>query len=134
MEQRNNKTPTFEKIRKKFYKQVAENDKNEKKKLIISALVVLLVASMLLFVASLVETSGKGKCIYLYGGYEQSIHTDVCFDGGKQLIDMNALANYCGFDKEDENTVSTFSVNNTYVTFENNSKIATINGIKKDAF
>lgn len=132
MEQRNNKKPTFDKIRKKFYKQVAENDKNEKKKLIISALVVLLVASMLLFVASLVETSGKGKCIYLYGGYEQSIHTDVCFDGGKQLIDMNALANYCGFDKEDENTVSTFSVNNTYVTFENNSKIAIINGIKKE--
>ena len=32
MEQRNNKKPTFDKIRKKFYKQVAENDKNEKKK------------------------------------------------------------------------------------------------------
>ena len=132
MEQRNNKKPTFDKIRKKFYKQVAENDKNEKKKLIISALVVLLLASILLFSASLVETSGKGKYVYLYGNYEQSIRTDVCFVDGNQLIDMNALANYCGFEKEDENAVSTFSVNNTYVTFENNSKIATINGIKKE--
>ena len=132
MEQRNNKRPTFDKIRKKFYKQVAENDKNEKKKLIISALVVLLLASILLFSSALIETSGKGKYVYIYGNYEQSINTALCFDGDIQLIDLNALANYCGLEKEDENTVSTFTVNNTYVTFENNSKIATINGIKKE--
>lgn len=132
MEQKNKKTSAFSKIRKGFYRQVEEKDKKEKRKIIALALATLLLASTLLFAAALIETSGKGKYIYVYGDYKQSISTDLCFAEGVQLIDINALANYCGISKEEANYVVTFKVNNTYMSFENESNIATINGIKKE--
>lgn len=132
MEQKNRKPSAFANVKKGFYKQIAEQDRKEKRKIILSALVALLLASSLLFGASLIETSGKGKYTYVFGDYEQTIRTDVCFDNNVQLIDMNALANYCEFDKQETNNVTTFTINNTFVTFENKSNIATVNGIKKE--
>ncbi len=132
MEQRNKNTSSYSKIRQKFYKRIKEIEKKEKRRTITLALGSLLLASILLFASALIETSGKGKYIYVYGDYEQSISTDLCFDGDVQLIDLNALANYCGFDKEEANYVATFRVNNTYISIENGSKIATINGINKE--
>lgn len=132
MEQKNRKPAAFSNVRKEFYKQVLEKDRKQKLKIVALALSALLLASSLLFVSSLIETSGKGKYVYVYGDYEQSINSDICFEGNIQLIDMNALADYCGIDKEEVNYVATFAVNNTCVYFEDNSKIATINGIKKE--
>ena len=132
MEQRNRKPSAFSKVRRGFYKQVEEKDKKEKRKIIALALASLFLASTLLFIATLIETSGKGKYVYVYGEYEQSINTDLCFIDNVQLIDMNALANYCEFTKEEANNVVTFKINNTHVTFENNSNIASVNGIKKE--
>lgn len=131
MEQRNKRISAFSKIRKGFYKQVEETDKKEKRRYISFALAILLLASTLLFVSALIETSGKGKYVYVYGDYEQSISTDLCFVDGVQLIDINALASQCGITKEEANYSVTFNVNNTYMTFENKSNIAVINGIKK---
>ena len=132
MEQKNRQTSAYSKIRNGFYKQISQIEKTQKRKLIISALATLLLASILLFSSALIETSGKGKYVYVYGDYEQSINTDLCFEGDIQLIDLNALANYCGIVKEEANYMATFKVNNTYITIENGSKIATINGIKKE--
>lgn len=132
MEQKNRQTSAYSKIRNGFYKQISQIEKTQKRKLIISALAALLLASILLFSSALIETSGKGKYVYVYGDYEQSINTDLCFEGDIQLIDLNALANYCGIVKEEANYMATFKVNNTYITIENGSKIATINGIKKE--
>ena len=132
MEQKHKQTSAFSKIRNGFYKQISQIEKTQKRKLIISALAALLLASILLFSSALIETSGKGKYVQVYGDYEQSISTDLCFDGDIQLIDLNALANYCGIAKEEANYMATFKVNNTYITIENESKIATINGIKTE--
>lgn len=131
MEQRNKRISAFSKIRKGFYKQVEETDKKEKRRYISFALAILLLASTLLFVSALIETSGKGKYVYVYGDYEQSISTDLCFVDGVQLIDINELASQYGITKEEANYSVTFNVNNTYMTFENKSNIAVINGIKK---
>ena len=132
MEQKHKQTSAFSKIRNGFYKQINQIEKTQRRKLIISALTALLLASILLFSSALIETSGKGKYVYVYGDYEQSISTDLCFDEDIQLIDLNALANYCGITKEEYNYMVTFKVNNTYITLENESKTATINGIKTE--
>lgn len=132
MEQKNRKITAYSKVRLNFYKQIEEIEKKKKRKVILLALATLLLASSLLYVSTLIETSGNGKYTYIYGDYEQNINTDLCFNSDVQLIDMNALANYCGISKEEANYVATFSVNNTYISFENDSKIAIINGIKKE--
>lgn len=132
MEQNNKKTSAFSKIRKEFYKQTKEKDKKEKRKLIILGIALFLTASLLLLAATLIETSDKGKYTYVYGDYEQSINDKLCLVDDVRFIDMNALANYCGFTKEESNYIVTYSVNNTYVSFENNSKIATVNGLDKE--
>ena len=132
MEQNNKKTSAFSKIRKNFYKQSSELDKKERRKIIFIALGLFLSATALLLTATLIEASGKGKYVYIYGDYEQSIKNDACFYEEVQLIDMNALANYCGISKEEANYIVTFSVNNTYVSLENGSNIAIVNGIKKE--
>ena len=132
MEQNNKKPSAFSKIRKNFYKQSSELDKKERIKIIFIALGLFLSATALLLTATLIEASGKGKYVYIYGDYEQSIKNDACFYEEVQLIDMNALANYCGISKEEANYIVTFSVNNTYVSLENGSNIAIVNGIKKE--
>lgn len=132
MEQRNRKISAFSRVRRGFYKQIEEKDKKEKRKIVALALSCLLLASTLLFTATLIETSGKGKYVYVFGNYEQSINTDLCFSDGVQLIDMNALASYCGFAKEERNRTVTFKINNTYATFENGSNIVNVNGIKTE--
>ena len=132
MEYKNRKPSAYNNVRINFYKQIEEIEKKKKRKVILLALATLLLASSLLYVSTLIETSGNGKYTYIYGDYEQNINTDLCFNSDVQLIDMNALANYCGFEKEEVNYVATFSVNNTYISFENDSKIAIINGIKKE--
>lgn len=132
MEEKRNRTSPYAKIRKDFYKQVEEKDKKEKRKVVALALITLLLASTLLFTATLIETSGKGKYVYVYGDYEQSINDELCFYEGIQLIDMNALANYCALLKEETPYIVTYNINNTYVSFENDSNIAIVNGIKKE--
>ena len=129
MEEKRKRTSSFSKIRTGFYKQMAELEKKQKSKIIALSLATLLLASSLLFASTLIETSGKGKYTYVYGEYEQSISNELCFYEGIQLIDMNALANYYGIEKEETPYVSTYKINNTYVSFENNSNIAIINGI-----
>ena len=132
MEQNNKNISSFAKIRREFYKQVEEKDKKEKRKFILCGLALFLLAAVILLTATLIEASGKGRYVYVYGDYEQSIKNDACFYEEVQLIDMNALANYCGISKEETSYVTTYSINNTYVIFENNSNIATVNGIKKE--
>lgn len=132
MEKNNKKISAYEKIRNDFYKRIKEIEKKEKKEVIALSLATFLLAAAFLVAASFIETSGKGKYVYVYGDYEQSINADVCFSNGVQLIDMNALASYCGLSKEEANYVVTYKINNTYVSFENESKIATVNGIKKE--
>ena len=132
MEQRINKVSAFSKIRKGFYKQIAEHDKKEKIIIISLILGTLLLASTLLFGAAIIETSGRDSYAYVYGDYEQRINNRLCFTDDVQLIDMNALADYCEFEKEEDNYTVTYRVNGTYAIFKNESKIAIINGINKE--
>ncbi len=131
MEEKRKRTSSFAKIRTGFYKQMDEIEKKQKRKIVVLALATLLLASSLLFASTLIETSDKGKYTYVYGEYEQSINNELCFYEGIQLIDMNALANYYGIEKEETPYVSTYNINNTYASFENGSNIAIINGISK---
>ncbi len=132
MEQKNNRTPAFSRVRKSFLKQVTEYDRKENIQVIAVALSIFLLATALLITSTVIESSGKNRYVYVYGDYEQSINESLCLESDVQLIDMNALANYCGLNKEEAGLSSTFSVNNTYVSFEHNSKIAIVNGIKKE--
>ena len=132
MEQNNKKTTAYSKVRNSFYKQVKDIDRKKRITVIALILATLLLASSLLLVSTLIETSGKGKYVYVYGDYKQSISTDLCFAENVQLIDMNALANYCSFEKDESADFITYRTGNTQITFENNSKIAVVNGINKE--
>ena len=132
MEDKRKRTSSYSKIRKGFYKQINEIEKKKKRTVIALVLATLLLASALLFAATLIETSGKNKYTYVYGEYEQTLNSEVCFYEGVQLVDMYALANYIGLSKEEANYLVTFSINNTNVSFENGSNIALVNGIKKE--
>lgn len=132
MEQKQRKISPFTKVRIEFYKRVEEADKLNRQRIIASSLVALFLASLLLFSSALIETSGKGKYVYIYGDYEQSIDLSACFVDDVRLIDMNAIANYCGMSKEETGYVTTYKINGTYVYFENNNSVATVNGIKKE--
>ena len=132
MEQNNKRNSGYSKIRRGFYKQMDEIEKKRRKTIIIIELICLLLASTILFCASIIEKTGKEKHVYIFGDTEQTISTKVCFADDIQLIDMNQLAQYCSIENKETNYVSTFTVNNTYVTFENESNIAIVNGIKKE--
>lgn len=129
MKQENKKIPTIRKIRQGLYAQVEEGEKRAKQKIIYTALATLLVASLLLFTAALMETGGSGKYVYVYGKQEQKISEELAFSGNIQFIDLNALADYCGIEKELSGFQAMYTVNGTTATFENGSDIAKVNGI-----
>ena len=132
MEHKNDRAPAFSNVRKSFYKQVAEYDRKENIQVIAVVLSIFLLATTLLITSTIIESSSKDKYVYVYGDYTQSISTSLCLDSNVQLIDMNAFGNYCGLNKDKTGLFETFSVNNTYVSFEHGSEIAIVNGIKKE--
>ena len=129
MKQTKDKISVYNKIRRNLYLSVERGEQSKRNKLILASLAVLLVASILLFTAALIATSEGKSYTYVYGNYEQKINTELAFANDVQYIDMNALANYCGFEKSSFFTSSIYQFNGTEVSFENGNNIATINGI-----
>lgn len=129
MKQENKKLSAYKRIVRGLYTQVDEGEKKARQKIIYAALATLLVASLLLFTAALMET-GSGKYVYVYGEQEQKINKELALSGNVQLIDLNALADYCGIEKELSGSRATYRANGTEAVFENGSDIALINGIE----
>jgi D-alanyl-D-alanine carboxypeptidase len=128
MRQKTTNPSTYKKISSNFNARIAENEKKDRQKLIVIALATLLLASILLFTAALIETSA-GKYIYVYGEYKQKIDKNQAIAGKIQMIDLNALADYCNIEKEPSGAKVTYKINGTMATFENEKNTANINGI-----
>ena len=62
--------------------------------------------------------------VYYFGGTEQKIKDE----GGLQLIDFVALADYCGMTKSVNSPNASFEINGTKASFISGSKTAKING------
>lgn len=131
MKQENKKITVYQKAKHGFYSRVKENEKKERQLIIVASLATLLLASILLFTAALIETSA-GKYTYVFGDHKQRIDQEMASSNGIQLIDMNALANYCGFESSTLGTKAEYSGNGTSAVFENGKSYAMINGIKLD--
>lgn len=117
------------KIKSNLYKRVEEDEKKQKIKLALIGAGALLFVVLLIVSASLVETNA-GKYTYVYGDYEQVISKDQALSGKVQMIDMNALANYLGFKKNDSNSQIEYMANGTVATFYHDKSTALINGIE----
>lgn len=128
MKQDKNNISSYKKIKKGLYARVAENEKRNRAKLFAVAIATLLLASTLLFTAAITETSA-GKYTYVYGDYTQKISKDQAMANKIQLIDINALADYCGIEKISSGSKATYRINGTEATFENSKSSATVNGI-----
>lgn len=126
--EKNNKPSVYKKIRYGFYSTVAEEEKRDKSKLIIVAIATFFLACVLLFTASILETRA-GKYTYVYGNYSQRISKEQAFSNKHQLIDMNALADYCGFEKNSSPAKAEYKINGTSAIFYNGKSTATVNGI-----
>lgn len=125
----NNVKQPLSKIKSNLYKRVAEDEKKQKLKLslIIAGAVILVV--LLIVSASLVETN-SGKYTYIFGNSEQQISKEQVLSGKVQMIDMNALANYLGFKKNDSSAQAEYVANGTVATFYHEKNTALINGIE----
>lgn len=129
MKNEKNITP-YNKIRRNLYATVAKNEKTDRYKLIACALGILLLASVLFFIATLMETSKtNNKYVYCYGNTEQKLSEELAISGAIQLVDMNSLADYCKIDKSTFFSKTVFKINGTEASFENGSKDATVNGL-----
>lgn len=129
MKQETTKISSFKKIKLGFKARIEEGEKKEKQKFIVLALSTLLLASTLLFTATYMETSA-GKYSYVYGEYTQKISKDLALSGKTQLIDLNALADYCKIEKSSASSKVTYKINGTEATFENLKNIAIVNGME----
>ena len=130
MKQENKKLSAYRKIVRGLYTQVEEGERLAKRKIIYTALATLLVASLLLFTAALMETGGSGKYVYVYGEQEQKINEELALSGNVQQIDLNALADYCGIEKELSGSQAAYKINGTEAYFKNGSDVALVNGIE----
>ena len=129
MKQKKNNLQSYKKVKKAFNARIAENEKKDRIKLLTIAIATLVLASTLLFSATLIETKA-GKYTYVFGEYKQNISKDKAMSGKTQLIDINALADYCGMQKASSGSRATFSINGTEAIFENSKSIALVNGIQ----
>ena len=128
MKQKPTNNSVYKNITSGFNARIAETEKKDRKRLIVVAIATLLLASTLLFTAALIETSA-GKYIYVYGEYKQKIDKKQALADKIQMIDLNALADYCNMEKEPSGTKVTYKINGTVATFENEKSTANINGI-----
>ena len=129
MKQETKKISSYKKIKMGFKARIEESEKKEKQKFIALALSTLLLASSLLFTATYLETSA-GKYSYVYGEYTQKISRDLALSGKTQLIDLNALADYCKIEKSSSGSKVTYKINGTEATFENLKSTALVNGLE----
>ena len=120
----------YNKIRQKLYVTVEKNEKSDRYRYIACALGILLLASVLFFVATLMETSKSNeKYVYYYGEMEQKLSSELALSNNVQLVDMNSLADYCNIEKSSFFSQAVFKINGTEVSFENGSDVARVNGI-----
>ncbi len=110
--------------------EVEAAERRSKRKLMVCALATLLCASMLLFCATLLETSGGNKYTYIYGESKQTLPASLAFKDGTQYIDINALADHFSMEKGTFFSKSTFKANGTEASFEDGSAVAEINGLE----
>lgn len=124
MKQENKKISSYNKIRNNLYSNVERHELTERKTFGIVALLALVLASILLFVAAMIETGSKKEYIYVFGDTEQELSEKLAFSNGVQYIDMVALATFCDMEIIEEG----FAINGTYIKLENGSSLATVNG------
>lgn len=124
MKQENKKISSYNKIRNNLYSNVERHDLTERKTFGIVALSALVLASILLFVAAMIESGSKKEYIYVFGDTEQELSEKLAFSDGVQYIDMVALATFCDMESIEEG----FAINGTYIKLENGSSLATVNG------
>lgn len=124
MKQQNKKISSYNKIRNNLYANVERHELTERKTFSIVALSALVLASILLFVAAMIESGSKKEYIYVFGDTEQELSENHAFSDGVQYIDMVALATFCDMESIEEG----FAINGTYIKLENGSSLATVNG------
>ena len=124
MEQNKKKISQYDKFKRNFQNSVDKNEKAHKQKIILIAVGIFLLAIALILCAALIENSNKDMLVYYFGGTEQKIKDE----GGLQLIDFVALADYCGMTKSVNSPNASFEINGTKASFISGSKIAKING------
>ena len=124
MKQQNKKISSYNKIRNNLYANVERHELTERKTFSIVALSALVLASILLFVAAMIESGSKKEYIYVFGDTEQELSEKLAFSDGVQYIDMVALATFCDMESIEEG----FAINGTYIKLENGSSLATVNG------
>ena len=119
MKNEKNITP-YNKIRRNLYATVEKNEKTDRYRFIACALCILLLASVLFFIATLMETSKtNNKYVYCYGDTEQKLSEELAISGDIQLVDMNSLADYCKIEKSTFFSKTVFKINGTEASFEN---------------
>ena len=94
MKQENKKNSSYNKIRNNLYANVKRHELTERKTFSIVALSALVLASILLFVAAMIESGSKKEYIYVFGDTEQELSEKLAFSDGVQYIDMSALASF----------------------------------------
>ena len=124
MKQENKKISSYNKIRNNLYSNVERHELTERKTFGIVALSALVLASILLFVAAMIESGSKKEYIYVFGDTEQELSEKLAFSDGVHYIDMVALATFCDMESIEEG----FAINGTYIKLENGSSLATVNG------
>lgn len=124
MKQQNKKISSYNKIRNNLYANVERHELTERKTFSIVALSALVLASILLFVAAMIETGSKKEYIYVFGDTEQELSEKLAFSDGVQYIDMSTLASFCGMDSMDGG----FAINGTFISFTDGNNTAKVNG------
>ena len=124
MKQENKKNSSYNKIRNNLYANVERHELTERKTFSIVALSALVLASILLFVAAMIESGSKKEYIYVFGDTEQELSENHAFSDGVQYIDMVALSTFCDMESIEKG----FAINGTYIKLENGSSLATVNG------
>lgn len=124
MKQRNSKISSYNIIRNNLYANVERHELTERKTFSIVALSALVLASILLFVAAMIESGSKKEYIYVFGDTEQELSEKLAFSDGVQYIDMVALSTFCDM----ENIEKGFAINGTSISFTDGNNTAKVNG------
>lgn len=124
MKQESKKISSYNKIRNNLYANVERHELTERKTFSIVALSALVLASILLFVAAMIETGSKKEYIYVFGDTEQELSEKLAFSDGVQYIDMVALSTFCDM----ENIEKGFAINGTSISFTDGNNTAKVNG------
>lgn len=124
MKQENKKNSSYNKIRNNLYANVERHELTERKTFSIVALSALVLASILLFVAAMIESGSKKEYIYVFGDTEQELSEKLAFSDGVQYIDMVALATFCDMESIEKG----FAINGTSISFTDGNNTAKVNG------